>query len=391
MYQFTGTHNAIFDANWSAQWSVPVHGKINGGLALVGDTIYANSFAPKTFAIDARTGKIRWARTASNTVMTTPIVDSSLVLIGTGNNDVLKDSGSETLWGRREGDEFLALHGADGGQVWSVHTVGEDMPSAALYDNLAVFANGDEHAYALDVRSGHTAWSLPVPGVSTMASAAIDGSTIFLVATRGQDYVFDKEATHVLAIDAKTGKELWRAPYGNSDCSPTVADGLVFVEGTEYQYYGPNNTWGWMGRNYVYALDERTGAQRWLYKSSPGFFTAVASSERAIAAVYSGGVLYQSLPVTNEFVAFDAGTGAVKWRFHTSGPVKMSAIVAHNLVIFGDTAGLLYSLNAKDGSVVAVNPFRKPFGASPPILAGKTVYIANGDSVLAIPLDALAG
>lgn len=88
-------------------------------------------------------------------------------------------------------------------------------------------------------------------------------------------------------------------------------------------------------------------------------------------------------------IAFRANDGSILWQTRTTGPVKMSPIVAGGKVYFGDIAGMLYALDAKTGAVRTAIPSDKPYATSPPVIIGSTLFIANSDTIKAIPLDKL--
>jgi outer membrane protein assembly factor BamB len=260
------------------------------------------------------------------------------------------------------------------------------MPSAGVSNSVLVFANGDMHAYGVDLLTGKLRWKRHTPGVDTMGSTTISGSTAYTIASMGVPYQYGPN-THVIALEPSTGKVRWSAPYGNSDCSPTVGGGMVFVEASINDRHSPVPIGG---SNEVYGIDANTGKLRWRYKApSGGFYTSVGSSERAIAGMYADGVLYQSLPISADFAAFDASTGKLLWKIDTESPVKMSAIFNNGLLYFGDSSGLLYTVDAKTGRIRNVKVFRAPFSTSPPVLLGNTLFIAGADTVYAIPADQL--
>jgi outer membrane protein assembly factor BamB len=389
VYQYASDHNAVFRSSLDVEWGCDLGDRTNGGLALVGSTLYADSFDHRAYAIDVRTGHIRWAKPGTNVLMSTPVVARHVVVFGSGSNAVLKDEGKTTVWGVPGGDYIFGLHTHDGRLVWSYHTVGEDMPSAALTHGLAISANGDMHAYAVDAETGRLAWRVPIPGISTMASTAIDGDRVFIVAALGTDYNYSMSRTHLLALDAATGKTIWSAPYGGSDSAPTLGDGMVFIEGAHYARKTAHGKSVPMGRNAVYAVDENTGKLRWSYEGDDGYFTWIGSSEETIAGTYHDGTLYQSFPTVDHVIAFDAKTGRQRWRFTTNGQVKMSPVVVDGIVIFGDTSGALYSVDAQTGHIVHVERFNAPFSTSPPIVVGSTVIVAYGKRIVAIRLKTL--
>ncbi len=386
MYQYGPGHNALFSSRRpAASWRFTTGGKINGGLALAGGTVFAESFDSTVYALDERTGVLRWKTAAPNVVMTTPIVADGVVIVGTGTSDVAVDTPTQAIWGRAGGDVVEALDSRDGHVVWTYATVGEDMPSPALVRvsgvDAVVFANGDDHVRALAVRSGKLLWAVPLMGIGTMSSAAAADGRAFLVAGMGSSYT-KSGGSKTYAIDF-AGKIAWQAPYGNADCSPAVLDGRVFVETAIDIPTAP------AARHYyddVEALDARTGRLLWRRPSSPGHFTTVGSDEEAVAGLAAGGVLYQSLVAPSQFAALDARTGHVLWILPTGGPVKMSATLRNGRLFFGDTNGEFYVVRAVDGHVLYHKKFASFFTTSSPVIDGATLFIANDEAVDAIPL-----
>jgi outer membrane protein assembly factor BamB len=381
MYQSRPDHNAVFSGGGAARsWTTAAGGKINGGLALVGDTIYAETFRHELLALDANSGAVRWRAPLTNVAMTTPIVADGLVVIGTGTAHV-KPVRGKLIWGRAKGeDDVEAFDASSGRPVWRYRTIGEDMPTPALVsiagNPAIVFANGDDHVYALDLRSGKLLWKKPVQGVSTMASAAAKDGIVYVVAGLAAS---SHIPPHVYAVRAADGKVVWQAPYGNADCSPTVGDGLVFVEDGNPIGGPPRRN----AINDLYALSAKSGSLVWKYTSPPGSFERLGSSEQAIAGLYHDGVLYQSLEAARRFAAFQARTGRVLWSIPTKGQVKMSAVLHGGRLYFGDTSGTFYTVDAGNGHIVSERRFPNIFTASPPILAGRTVYVADKDDIVA--------
>lgn len=384
MYQYFPSHNAVFAGSEAAyRWSYDAGAKINGGLAIVGDTLYVETFAPSVIALDRRTGKPLWRTPMPNIVMTTPIVADGLVLVGTGRDQTLVHNSRTLIWGVPGGDEIAALHAGDGRIAWTYKTRGEDMPSPALVrigsHDAIVFANGDDHVRALDVRTGKLLWSTRILGVSTMASAAAVGGTVYVVAGTSADMHLPD---HVYAVRGNDGVVLWSAPYGNADDSPVVGDGKVIIEDAQ-TFSGPSNA---DALNTLYALDALTGRLAWKKQSAPGFLTSVGSSEEAIAGTIDRSVLFQSLPAARRLAAFELATGRVLWSIHTQAAVKMSAVVFGGRVYFGDNAGTFYVAAEGNGHVFRRARYDAPFTTSSPVIVGKTLYVANMERVLAMPL-----
>lgn len=385
-YQHSSDRNAVFKQyRLSQDWSYNAKAQINSGLALVGNTLLFTTFSHKVVALDVRNGHVLWQASVSNIAMSTPIVAGSTVYIGTGKSGVLDRSWNPVLkmrfagkdvWGVPGGDEVAAFDLRTGARRWTHRTVGEDMPSAVYDRGRLIFANGDWHAYALRADTGEQLWSTDIGGVSTMASAVMAGNAVIVAICNGA-----MKDTSSLALDASTGKLLWKSQYGHCDASPAYANGKVFVSDVDR---GDSRL---QGITIVAALNARTGKPVWLYRGSQGLWSIVGSDEAAVAGTYASGIYYQSAPFEDQIVAFDANTGKVRWRFHTSGPVKMSPVVANRRLYVGDTVGMLYTLDARSGGLLEIRSFKEPFTTSPPIVAGKKLLVVNGTSVHSIPLS----
>ena len=394
MYQHSPDRNAVFEHYRIARdWSYTAD-KINGGLALVGNTLLFTTFDRRLVALDVRNGRELWHAALANIAMSTPIVAGDTVYVGTGKNGVLDRSlrpnaklarnvamrfeyGKRPVWGVDQGDEIAAFDLHTGARRWTHRTVGENMPSAVYDRGTLIFANGEWRAYALRAETGAALWSTELGGVATMASAVTAGNlVVFGTCTDGM------RNSSAVALDESAGKLVWRSPYGHCDAAPTYADGKVFVSSV-----APGDTWV-QGRTVVAALDAKTGKPAWVYRAKEqGLWSLIGSEEAAVAGAYANGTYYQSSPLSDEVIAFDGKTGRVRWRFHTSGPAKMSAVVNKGRLYIGDTAGLFYTLDASDGTLLEIRQFKNGFTTSPPIVAGNKIIIANGTGVHAIPLS----
>ena len=175
---------------------------------------------------------------------------------------------------------------------------------------------------------------------------------------------------------------MWESPYGHCDAAPTVAEGKIFVPSVE-----PGSL-KYVGRTIVAALDAKSGKALWTYHStSDGVWTMLGSDESAIAGTYDRGTYYQPAPLNDELIAFNAASGNIRWRFHTSGPVKMSPVIKSGHLYFGDTTGVFYDLDSASGRLVRATPFKKPFATSPPVIVGQTMFLANDESIYAVEMN----
>ncbi len=386
-YQMDSTHNAVVpDTLGPTRWTLQIHSKINGGLAYDGERLFAVDFGKELLAIAPRDGRMLWKARGDDVLMSTPIVAEGLVFVGSGTNAIMTGSNGTPIWGRRSGNHWYAFRADNGRLVWSYATVGEAMPSAAYRDGVLVFATGDGFATAVRAATGRPIWKVPLPGHVSMASAVISKNLAYFVTTKDEAHHFGAWGSQTVALDWRSGRRIWSAPFGNSDCTPTVFGTDLFVEGVKDGPLGPREA---IGYNDVVDLSSGTGALKWRYLGGDGFYSGVGTNERAIAGTYANQTLYQSLPSSNRLIALRAADGRVVWSARTSGPVKMSPLVWNGHVYVGDTSGVLYSFDARTGRTLRAWAFDEPFTSAPPIIVGRTMFVPQSDAVRAIPLGEL--
>jgi PQQ-dependent dehydrogenase (methanol/ethanol family) len=137
---------------------------------------------------------------------------------------------------------------------------GQEAAPIVVGDTLYVVGAYPNELFALDATTGGMKWKYS-PGVDPSAQ----GEACCDVVNRGEAYdngkiFFNTLDNHTVAVDAKTGKELWATKLGEITqgmtltMAPIVADGKIFV----------GNSGGEMGiRGWVTALDENTGKIAW--------------------------------------------------------------------------------------------------------------------------------
>lgn len=72
----------------------------------------------------------------------------------------------------------------------------------------------------------------------------------------------------------------------------------------------------------------------------------------AFYAVADDNAVYFGSSADNSVHALDAKTGASRWTFFTSGPVRLAPTIAGNHLFFGSDDGIVYCVNRADGALV---------------------------------------
>lgn len=174
-----------------------------------------------------------------------------------------------------------------------------------------LYAESDSgYVYALNATTGHLIWSTHVDNAAMGDPVVVDGRVFIGTGDTGFSFsqvlqVETKVAQHqpfhlvrglawaaVYALDAKTGKVLWR--YGTKG------------EDMPSECYDNNTLYFGNGDGHLYALDPATGSARWITKI--GGFDSMSSCN-----IYNGKIL-AGFTDPNELAAVNAQTGKVDWK-----------------------------------------------------------------------------
>lgn len=181
------------------------------------------------------------------------------------------------------------------------------------------------------------------------------------------------------SVDVGTGRARWTyraiqdAPPGRAaefHGDPLVAGDLVLAASDDRN---PG------GRGFIYAFDRLTGRVRWKREAIHG---VMASLLRRGASVYA-------LTLEDEILCLDLATGRVRWSRRSGAKIAetefagfMAApVLDGDRIYFGGQDGVVYALNADDGSVVWTRNVGAPV-ATPLTQLDDGVYLATKEHVL---------
>jgi len=232
----------------------------------------------------------------------------------------------------------------------------------------------------------------PANGVAQNFSAPLnytvtaeDGSTkkyIVTVSYKSTVYISDLGGT-LYALDAITGQDIWKLNNGKFHSgSPSVSNGTIYICGIDG----------------MYAVDARSGLQKWKYPiTATPTFPVFAPS-----AVIINNIVYFS--AWDGFVyALNGLDGSVKWKTpSTTGKAFYSNVtVNNNLLYTGCADSSLYAIDIANGNIswkftVADVIYKNPLIVNNNVfigaLNGSTKYLLNGTTgaiIWSIPNDDL--
>lgn len=241
------------------QWAVKVGSTNRSSPAIEGNTVYLSGGEDgKIYALDLKSGSIIWTTNiGAKAIYESPLFidgtlfvssdltnDAKLIALdsGTGEKKWSVSLGAPTYFGPSAGDGMLfigsydnqkirALRIEDGSEVWSKTLVNEGAASRPVYDNGTLYLSGVNFnteggtLYALDARTGKEKWKAPGIG-DTQAASPIVHENIVIIGSAVQPVL--------RAFDAANGQELWnnRSVGTTLNNGSVSANGLLFFAGT---------------------------------------------------------------------------------------------------------------------------------------------------------------
>ena len=165
------------------------------------------------------------------------------------------------------------------------------------------------------------------------------------------------------AVDAKTGKKLWRRKVASLNASsPAWSGGRIFI--------------ATLTPGTIQCLSAKNGKVIWK--------KALPSRAESSPIVVNGVVYFGSEDGT--VYAYKAKNGRKVWTYHASGAVKAGLAYSNGKLYFGDYSGQVTALQAKNGARVwstgtsGASFNRSGHFYSTPAVAFGRVYVGNTDS-----------
>mgnify|MGYP000725358079 CR=1 FL=1 len=188
---------------------------------------------------------------------------------------------------------------------------------------------------------------------------------------RGPSPVIDGDTAYVTgagdefhAVDVKTGETKWSLDVTDTELSPAVANGLVYVPGSIESNFEPE---------YFFAVDAETGEIEWIYRGDRYLSksTPVVSDGRVYVASWS------------DLHALDATDGSELWQTERSTVLEERPVTVAGDQVFAKT---YYGLQVFDAASGTRNFQTTDVGegyAVPAVVDG-TAYVGAGDRVSAV-------
>ena len=354
-------HNMLWENTTAGRVSRPA--VVSDGVVYFGGC--ANGRGIGLYALDAAAGDLLWRRGwgsqngACGT--STPVVSDGIVYVVSSCQDC------EVVWGkvRITSGDLSALDASTGELLWRYDNgVAQNTSWPVVSDGRVYIKSSGGRVTDLDGVTGTVLWQYKVKGI---LGRILSGIWVREPIVSG-GVVYILESSGLYALDAITGRLLWRHKSGGS--SIVVSRGVLYV-GAE--------------RDYTYALDAGTGDLLW--RAETGLLPPpLTDNIRGSSPVVSGGVVYTGsvgypTRLHGQVSALAASTGEVLWQYEVYGSVEFSPIVSRGVVYAAtedsnpNPGGHVYALDAVTGSLLWRHDTYVGQRWSSPVVSGDIVYV----------------
>jgi alcohol dehydrogenase (cytochrome c) len=429
----TGRVYWIYSYNPSPK-SRPCCGRINRGVAILGDTLYMGTIDASLVAVDARNGKPLWktevAKPESGYALAhAPLIVKDKVIVGVAGGEY-GIRGFVAAYDARTGKEAWRFYtvpgpGEPGNETWggdswkrgggSVWVTGSYDPESNLtywgIGNPGPDWNGDprpgdnlytDSVIALDADSGKLKWhyqfsphdefdydAVQIPVLADMQWKGASRKVMMWANRNGFFYVLDRNSGEFLM--GKPFVEVnWASGFDEKGRPMRVPGKVATVEGT---LIFPGNQGGtnW----YSPSFSPRTGLfyiPTWANYSSV-YVKSKTTPEYIEGLQYAGGTARSPVPMVRSsrmnvrmeedgygaIRAIDPHTGDRKWEFKMAEFTEAGVLTTASDVLFGGgREGYFFALDARNGELL----WKAALGGT--VAAGPITYSVNGRQYVAV-------
>ena len=317
---------ALDRATGKSLWSFDAGAAIMSSPAVANGLVFFGTYDGKFFAIDAAKGTQRW-RLSTGPTLAFPWGHES----GDRYTSSPNVAGNTVVFGAGDGYVY-SVDAATGRVRWRARTDGRIRGTPAISNGAVFIGSFDGRVYALELSSGKLRWRYDTDGAalksgdfgfdrrSIQSSPAVSNGVVFIGARDG----------FVYALGAADGKLRWRYNHEISwiNSSPAIADGVV--------YDGSSDA------HFVQALDAATGRELW--RTNVGTTVWSSPSVAGEQLFFGDG--------SGRVRIVERRTGKELATFITSAGVFSSPVIAGDLLFVGSADGGVYALRLGNASTV---------------------------------------
>jgi outer membrane protein assembly factor BamB len=384
-FRLNAQHDATLPGKLRVAWRVQTDGAYSSSPAVAGGTVYIGNNSGTLYALDLRTGAVRWRYHVAAPLMSNPLLWNGLVIAGEGNQQwVWGDLYHKIIVGTKD-NALLAVDAATGRLRWKLDLAGTGMPTGAIVAGTLIQHNGAGLLTLLDPDNGTVGYTLDLRSGANMSAILPLANDRFATSGAFENRVEQRNARNGALIWTRSFPENY---WGFADCPFASSDRALFCDyvapppGTSKVYHA-----GRIAMEHAIAISLDDGHVIWDRPLETG---PVPVWNRAAIPLIAGGTLYVGAANSPFVHAIRTGDGTVRWRVRVRGPVKSGIARKDGVLYFGDFAGYLWAVDTQTGKVLGTKNAHTQFNVGSPVIVGKTLIVgSNTGAVIAIPLDVI--
>lgn len=316
-------------------WTYATRGPIGWTAAPVlnreGNIVYFPSCDGRLYAVDSRTGQLKFAYDAGAPILSAPFYTPDKLVVSdcSGFTHAIDPASGEPLWKHEGGAALLAgpsiygntlmlcdrqglVTGLDirlGRKLWSFNAGDAIVAQPKVHGDSLYFGTQSGSVHSLACATGRQNWKFAASG-RIVSSPVTSVDTVYLGTQSGAFF----------ALDAEAGRLIWEYP---SDGAINRGGIIVFTS----VMFASNGKW-------LYCCEKYDGTLKWKAPLRGKPAATLASVDKHVLAVSREGFLE----------AIDTRNGAIAWRLALKKEVESQPLFVGNLMYFGAVDGDLVCL-----------------------------------------------
>ena len=299
------------------KWTFKTNSPITGSAVIDENTVYVGGMDHNIYAIDLATGNRLWHYKTNGEIRSTPLVIKEGIVVNSGDGFLYCiDKKGILRW------KF-----ATGGETkYHLYSYADYYHSSPIADNgIIYFGSGDHHIYAVDANTGKLVWKY-MTGDVVHSRGATDSEQVYFGSFDG----------HLYALDKRTGAFKWKFksighrffPKGEMQGGVTIFGNHIYTGSRDYN---------------LYAVDTKTGHGLWNLAFPKGW--AMGSP------VVQDSILYVGTSDDMVLMAIDPFTGVTKWKSALKFNVFGGVAIKDDVIYVGNLMGKLFAIDKSTGKI----------------------------------------
>lgn len=318
------------------QWKYHTDNQIISSPAVVNGTVYFASWDEHIYAIDLKTGELKWKKWIGEEegiiweISASPVISEGILYIANYDSILyaIDINTQQIKWKYEKGKSRF-------------------ITTPCIKGDVLYVGNRSRFFWALDKRTGQLLWEVRIDKI--FSSPAIAGEYIFFGTRSGQVY----------ALKLKNGEIIWEYKTGDVIISSPAVDleqKCLYIGSSDHK---------------MYCLEIESGECRWQYKTGAEILSTPTFDEKA---VYFGSE-------DTYFYSLDKKTGQLRWRYKTEGGIFSSPCFTPSVIYFGSYDKNIYALLKEDGKLLWQFQTKGPILSSP-VWVENQLLVGSGDGFL---------